>query len=88
MSIGMRRSDLKVLMDVVDDYALIILVRHTNEASLPYIGLRGQRNYFPKPLLVKAKTASIRQMSVHSSAEIPGPDGARASTSVDLSAVP
>jgi hypothetical protein len=59
MSIGMRSNDLKILMDVAREYALIILVRHTNEASLAYIGRRGERNYYPKPLFVKAKTADV-----------------------------
>lgn len=59
MSIGMRSGDLDCLMSVASEFGLIILVRHTNEASLKYIGRRGARSYYPKPALVKAKTADI-----------------------------
>jgi hypothetical protein len=64
MSIGMRSCDLDILMSVANDFSLIILVRHTNEASLKYIGQHGDRNYFPKPAVVKAKTADVNPLPV------------------------
>jgi hypothetical protein len=57
MYIGMRFSDFDVFRDVAHEYGLIILVRQTNVHALNYIGVRGARNYYPKPALVKAKSA-------------------------------
>ena len=54
VGIGMRGKDLQKLMMVARDYNVIILVRHTNAASLKYIGLPG---YYPKPAICKGKTA-------------------------------
>jgi hypothetical protein len=41
---------------VARQYGVYILVRHTNDASLDYIGKSG---YYPKPATIKAKTADI-----------------------------
>jgi hypothetical protein len=54
VGIGMRGKDLQKLMMVARDYNVIILVRHTNAASLKYIG---QPGYYPKPAICKGKTA-------------------------------
>ncbi len=54
ITVGMRGKDLRAFMQVARDYNLIILVRHTNEDSLKYVGVSG---YYPKPAAVKAKTA-------------------------------
>lgn len=51
---GMRGRDLRSFMLVARQYNVILLVRHTNEDSLRYVGLPG---YYPKPAAVKAKTA-------------------------------
>jgi hypothetical protein len=53
---GMRGKDLQKFLMVARDYKVILLVRHTNEDSLRYVGVPG---YYPKPALVKAKTADI-----------------------------
>jgi hypothetical protein len=51
---GMRGKDLRVFCMVARKYNVYILVRHTNEASLRYVGMNG---YYPKPATIKAKTA-------------------------------
>lgn len=53
-SIGMRARDLRVFCMIAGKYNVYLLVRHTNEASLRYIG---QPGYYPKPASIKAKTA-------------------------------
>ena len=53
-SIGMRARDLRSFCLVARKYGVYLLVRHTNEASLAYIGKPG---YYPKPASIKAKTA-------------------------------
>ena len=53
---GMRAKDLQKFLMVARDYKVILLVRHTNEDSLRYVG---QHGYYPKPALVKAKTADF-----------------------------
>ena len=53
-SIGMRAKDLRVFCMIARKYNVYLLVRHTNEASLDYIGKPG---YYPKPASIKAKTA-------------------------------
>jgi len=52
--LGMRAKDLQKFLMVARDYNVTILVRQTNEAALKYIG---QRGYYPKPAVCKAKTA-------------------------------
>ena len=61
VGIGMRGKDLQKFLMVARDHNVIILVRHTNEDSLGYIGMPG---YYPKPAAVKAKTADINPPSV------------------------
>lgn len=56
ISVGMRGRDMRAMMIVARDYTVIILVRHTNESSLQYIGRPG---FYPKPAIVKAKTADL-----------------------------
>ena len=46
--------DLREILKVTRKFQVIILVRHTSELSLPYIGKAG---CYPKPVFVKAKTA-------------------------------
>lgn len=53
---GMRGKDLRAFCMVARQYGVYILVRHTNDASLEYIGKPG---YYPKPATIKAKTADI-----------------------------
>lgn len=53
---GMRGKDLQKFLMVARDQQVILLVRHTNEDSLRFVG---QRGYYPKPALVKAKTADL-----------------------------
>jgi hypothetical protein len=53
---GMRGKDLRVFCMMAQKYGVYLLVRHTNEASLGYIGRPG---YYPKPATIKAKTADI-----------------------------
>lgn len=58
---GMRGKDLQKFLMVARDRNVILLVRHTNEDSLAYVGLPG---YYPKPALVKAKTADVNPPGV------------------------
>jgi len=53
---GMRAKDLQKFLMVARDFGVILLVRHTNADSLQYVGRAG---YYPKPALVKAKTADF-----------------------------
>lgn len=53
---GMRGIDLQKFLMVARDRNIILLVRHTNQDSLRYVGMPG---YYPKPALVKAKTADL-----------------------------
>ena len=53
---GMRAKDLRAFCMVARQYNVYILVRHTNDASLGYIG---QPGYYPKPATIKAKTADV-----------------------------
>lgn len=52
----MRQEDIRAFVDAAKFYRLFILLRRTNEASLPYIGKIG---YAPKRLDCKAKTADL-----------------------------
>lgn len=56
VQVGMRGKDLQKFLMVAREHNVIILVRHTNADSLGYIGRPG---YYPKPAVVKAKTADI-----------------------------
>jgi hypothetical protein len=56
VGIGMRGKDLQKFLMVARDHNVILLVRHTNEDSLGYIG---QPGFYPKPAAVKAKTADV-----------------------------
>lgn len=58
---GMRGKDLREFLRVAQEYGVIILVRHTNEDSLGYVGKPG---YYPKPAAVKAKTADTNPGAV------------------------
>jgi hypothetical protein len=51
---GMRGKDLRSFLIVARRLDVILLVRHTNEDSLRYVGVPG---FYPKPAAVKAKTA-------------------------------
>jgi hypothetical protein len=51
---GVRGKDLRSFMIVARRFNVILLVRHTNEDSLGYVGVPG---FYPKPAAVKAKTA-------------------------------
>src|SRR5690606_37731930 len=53
---GMRGKDLQKFLMVARDHGVILLIRHTNDDSLKYVGLPG---YYPKPAAVKAKTADV-----------------------------
>jgi hypothetical protein len=53
---GMRAKDVRDFMRVARDFQIIILIRHTNDDSLRYVGKDG---YYPKPALLKAKTADV-----------------------------
>lgn len=53
---GMRGADLRSFMQVARQYQVILLVRHSNEDSLQYIGRPG---FYPKPIVIKAKTADL-----------------------------
>ncbi len=53
---GMRGKDLQKFLMVARDMNVTILVRHTNDDSLKYVQRPG---YYPKPAVVKAKTADI-----------------------------
>lgn len=50
----MRQKDYKAFFDTARNFGVFILVRQLNEASVQYIG---QREFVPKPLECKAKTA-------------------------------
>jgi hypothetical protein len=52
----MRGKDLRSFMQVARQLNVIILVRHTNEDSLKYVGAPG---FYPKPAAIKAKTADF-----------------------------
>lgn len=52
----MRGRDFRVFCMTAQKYGVYLLVRRTNESSLPYVGKPG---YYPKPLVVKAKTADL-----------------------------
>jgi len=54
--IGMRGKDLQKFLMVARSHNVILLIRHTNEDSLGYIGVTG---FYPKPAAVKAKTADV-----------------------------
>ena len=56
LSQGMRAKDLRFFMMAARQHNVIILVRHTNDDSLKYVGKAG---FYPKPAVVKAKTADI-----------------------------
>jgi hypothetical protein len=56
VTVGMRGKDLQKFLMVARNHNVIILVRHTNEDSLAYIGKPG---FYPKPAAVKAKTADM-----------------------------
>lgn len=58
---GMRGKDLRSFMQVARQFNVTILVRHTNDDSLKYIGERG---FYPKPAAVKAKTADFNPPGV------------------------
>jgi hypothetical protein len=51
---GMRGTDLLTIVQAAKLFNCIILVRHTNSASLEYVG---KPLYYPKPAVCKAKTA-------------------------------
>lgn len=61
LGIGMRGIDLQKFLMVARDRNIILLVRHTNQDSLRYVGMHG---YYPKPALIKAKTADLDPPSV------------------------
>ncbi|MCX7099874.1 MAG: hypothetical protein NTV43_18420 [Methylococcales bacterium] len=52
--LGIRRADVAVFKAAALAFDHFILVRETNVASLPYIG---NKNFYPKPMDCKAKTA-------------------------------
>jgi hypothetical protein len=52
--LGIRRADIDVFVAAAVGFEHIIAVRSTNEQSLQYIG---QKNYVPKPIDCKPKTA-------------------------------
>jgi hypothetical protein len=54
MNLGMRGKDLRATLEVARLFNVIILIRQTNESSLGYIGKAG---FYPKPAMIKAKTA-------------------------------
>lgn len=51
----MRGKDLRDFMIIARRHKLIILVRQTSDDALRYVG---QAGYYPKPAIIKAKTAS------------------------------
>lgn len=71
--LGMRGKDVRDFCKVARQYQVYILVRHTNEASLGYIGRAG---YYPKPATIKAKTAGCRPAGFHVQQRRRGADGA------------
>ncbi len=56
IGLGMRGKDLQKFLMVARDFRVILLVRHTNADSLTYVG---QPGFYPKPALLKAKTADF-----------------------------
>lgn len=56
IGIGMRAKDLQKFLMVARDENVTLLVRHTNEDSLQYVGRPG---FYPKPAAIKAKTADL-----------------------------
>jgi hypothetical protein len=58
---GMRGKDLRSFMQVARQFNVILLIRHTNEDSLKYVGKPG---FYPKPAAVKAKTADMNPPGV------------------------
>lgn len=58
---GMRGKDLQKFLMVARDMNVTILVRHTNDDSLQYVQRDG---YYPKPAVVKAKTADMNPAAV------------------------
>ena len=54
MSAGIRSQDEKVFAEAAKKFQVWIVLRQGNPASFKYIGLK---NYFPKPITCKAKTA-------------------------------
>lgn len=54
ITVGMRGKDVLSFVRVARKFNVIILVRQTNADSLAYVG---QPGYYPKPAVVKAKTA-------------------------------
>ena len=60
VGVGMRGKDLQKFLMVARNHNVILLVRHTNEDSLGYIGVQG---FYPKPAAVKAKTADVNPPS-------------------------
>jgi len=56
----MRGKDVRSFMRVARHYCVIILIRHTNDDSLRYVGKEG---FYPKPAVVKAKTADVNPPS-------------------------
>ncbi len=57
---GMRGKDLQKFLTVARDLKVILLVRHTNADSLRFVEKPG---YYPKPAVVKAKTADVNPPS-------------------------
>ena len=58
---GMRGKDLQKFLTVARELKVILLIRHTNEDSLRFVDAPG---YYPKPAVVKAKTADINPPAV------------------------
>ena len=56
MGMGIRGKDLRVFLEVANQFGVIILVRQTNGESLQYVGRPG---FYPKPAILKAKTADL-----------------------------
>ena len=59
-NLGIRAADLKAFSAVAAATVTIIMVRSTNSASLPYIGVKG---YSPKAIDCKPKTAKADDLS-------------------------
>jgi hypothetical protein len=55
-NLGMRGKDVRVFCMIAQKHKVYILVRQTNPESLGYIGKAG---YYPKPAVIKAKTADL-----------------------------
>ncbi len=62
MTKGMRGKDMRSFMIVARKYQVLILIRHTNDDSLRYINRAG---FYPKPAVLKAKTADFNPPSRH-----------------------